>query len=135
MVWAGQASNGDESLLFKGYDVGGSLTQFLNLEDGKTYAVRATAAIVDSANSLDSFAFVTDALVYKSAGSVSVLDLNSTLAMPDALTYSLEIVSSGSVMPYDSDLSFYIDAVSPSTFDIPGSLKGTVTIEMTEIKA
>jgi hypothetical protein len=135
IVWTGQALNGQEQLLFKGYDSStGNLTQFLNLENGKTYAIRATAAIVDTGNSSDSYAFISDALVCKSSDVVSVLDLNTTLAMPNSVVYSLEVASSGSLSPYNSDLSFYIDAVTPSTFDITGSLKGTVTIEMTEIK-
>lgn len=135
IVWTGTAENGQEQLLFKGYDnETKNLTPFFNLENGKTYMVRATSAMVDTSNPADSYSFISDALVYKASGIVNVLDLNLTLAMPDAATYSLEIASSGSAFPYNSDLSFYIDAVSPSTFLITGSLKATVTIEMTEIK-
>lgn len=134
LVWCGTAANGDEELQFRGYDDSGILTPFFSLEDDKTYAVKATAVISDTGDQTDSSTFVREALFYKTGGVVTRTSINSTLSLPNALTYDLDIVVSGSTMPYNSDISFIIDPVPASTFSIVGNLRGTVTIELTEIQ-
>lgn len=135
LVWCGTAINGKESLLFKGYNNTGDLTEFFEIEDDKTYMVRATAVISDTGDQTDSSTFIREALVYKSAGVATRTNINSTLSLPNANTYDLDIVVSGSMMPYNSDIAFVINSVpGGSTFSLMGSLKGTVTIELTEIK-
>jgi hypothetical protein len=133
-VWCGEAANGAAALLFKGYDNDGNLTQFFPLEDDKTYSVRATATVSDTGDQSDSATFVREALFYKTGGVVTRVSINSTLSMPSANTYDLDVVVSGSTMPYKSDIVFHIDPVSPSTFSVIGDLRGTVTIELTEIQ-
>jgi hypothetical protein len=133
-VWCGTAANGAGIMLFKGYDASGNLTQFFDLEDNKTYAVKATAIISDTGDQSDCATFVREALFYKSGGVVTRTSINSTLSMPNANTYDLDVVVSGSSMPYNSHITFHIDPVSPSTFSVTGDLRGTVTIELTEIQ-
>jgi len=134
VVWCGEASNGADELLFKGYDARGSLTQFFLLENDKTYSVRATAIISDTLDQTDSSTFVREALFYKTGGVTTRISINSSLSLPNANIYDLDVVVSGSSMPYNSDITFHIDAVVPSTFSVTGSLRGTVTIELTEIQ-
>jgi len=134
LVWCGTAANNDEELQFRGYNDSGVLTQFFTLEDDKTYAVRATAVISDTGDQTDSAIFVREALFYKTGGVVTRTSINSTLSLPNALTYDLDIVISGSTMPFNSDISFIIDPVPAATFNIVGNLRGTVTIELTEIQ-
>lgn len=129
-VWAGTAGNGAPEMLFRGYDdeTGGTRTAVLPLEDNKTYAVRATAAIHDSSNISNSAMFIRDALFYKSGGTVTRTNINTTLSLPNASTYDLDITASG------SGITALIDAVSPTTFSLTGQLRGTVTIELVEIR-
>jgi len=127
-VWFGTANNGAASMTFQGYgEPDGSKVSSLELENNKTYAVRATAAIHDSNDITDSAMFIRDALFYKSGGTVTRMNINSTLSLPNASTYDLDIeASSGAIV-------FKIEAVSPATFNLSGSLRGTVTIELVEI--
>lgn len=134
VVWCGEATNGAGQLLFKGYNSSGSLTPFFSLENDKTYAIRATATVSDTANQSDSFVFVRDALVYKTADVVTRLNINSTLSLPNASTIDLDIAVSGSIAPYNSDVTFIIDPVSPATFSVSGVLRSTITVELTEIQ-
>jgi len=133
-VWCGSAPNGSDIMLFKGYDASGNLTQFFDLEDNKTYSIKATAVIADTGDQTDSATFVREALFYKTGGVVTRSNINSTLSLPNASTFDLDIIVSGSTMPYNSHISFHIDPVSPSAFSLTGGLKGTVTIELTEIQ-
>ena len=134
IVWCGEASNGATELLFKGYDASGNLTPFFLLENDKTYSVKATATISDTLDQTDSATFVREALFYKTGGVATRISINSTLSLPNANAYDLDVIVSGSSMPYNSDITFHIDPVSPSTFSVTGSLRGTVTIELTEIQ-
>lgn len=134
IVWCGSAPNGAGELQFKGYDSSGNLTPFFDLEDNKTYSIKATAVISDTGDQTDSSTFVREGLFYKTGGVVTRMNINSTLSLPNATTYDLDVVVSGSTMPYNSHVSFVIDPVTPSTFSTTGNLKGTVTIELTEIQ-
>jgi len=133
-VWCGVAANGDSFMLFKGYDGNGDLTQFFNLEDDKTYVVKATSIISDTGDQTESATFVREALIYKTGGVAVRSNINDTLSLPNTLVYDLDIVISGSAMPYNSDVAFVVNPVSPSTFSVVGDLKGTITIEITEIQ-
>lgn len=133
-VWCGEAASGESELHFKSYDETGSLSQFFSLEDNKSYAVRATAVIADTGDQTDSSVFVRECLFHKSSGVVTRTSINSTLSLPNALTYDLDIVVDGPTMPYNSHISFVVDAVTPATFNTVGNLKGTITIELTEIE-
>ena len=134
LVWCGTAPNGAGELQFKGYDPSGALTSFFDLENDKTYSIKATAVIVDTGDQTDSSTFVREALFYKTGGVVTRTNINSTLSLPNANTYDLDIVVSGSTMPYNDSISFVIDPIMPATFSTTGDLRGTVTIELTEIK-
>lgn len=129
-VWSGTANNGAASMQFKGYDdaQGGAKTAVLRLENNKTYAIRATAAIQDSGDITDSAMFIRDALFYKSAGTVTRMNINSTLSLPNANTYDLDVAASG------DGIEVTIDAVNPVTFSLTGNMRGTVTIELVEIR-
>ncbi len=129
IVWCGTAANGSSELRFNGYDSSGNLTHFFNLEDDKTYSVRATAVITDTGDQTDSATFVREGLFYKTAGVVTRMNINSTLSLPNAATYDLDVVVSGSAY-----IAFVIDPVTPTTFNTVGNLMGTVTIELTEIQ-
>lgn len=127
LVWCGEADTGDSQLLFKGYDSSGTLSQLLELEDDKSYAVRATAVITDVGDQTDTSVFVRDAVFYKTGGTATRFAINSTLSLPNVMTYDLDIIASG------GSIYFVIDAVSPP-FGTTGDLRGTVTIELTEIQ-
>jgi len=134
VVWCGSATNGASELQFKGYDNSGNLTPFLDLENNKTYSIRATAVIADTGDQTDSSTFVREGLFYKTGNVVTRMNINSTLSLPNALVYDFDMVVSGSTAPYNSHVTFVIDPVTPATFSTTGNLKGTVTIELTEIQ-
>lgn len=134
LVWCGVAHPGDQELLFKGYDISGNLSPLFELEDDKTYSVKATAVISDVGDQTDSTIFVREGLFYKSGGSVTRTSLNSTLSLPNALNYDLDIVVSGSLVTPDTHIAFVVDPVGVASFGTVGDLKGTVTIELTEIQ-
>ena len=131
VVWCGEADTSADQLLFKGYDDNGTLTQFFDLEDDKSYYVKVTAAISDTGNQVDSSTFVREALIYKSGGISTRLSINSTLSLPNMNTYDLDIVVSGAMG--NSDMAVVIDPIVPP-FGTVGVLKGTATIELTEIQ-
>jgi hypothetical protein len=131
VVWCGSALSGDSELAFKGYDSSGNLTPYLTLENGKTYYVKATAALVDTGDVTDSGAYVKEALFYKSGGTSTRVAHNATLSM-GSLACTIDIVPAG-VMG-STDLSVVIDSTGPS-FATVGDLKGTVEIELVEISA
>lgn len=131
LVWCGVAPTGASQLLFKGYNSSNALTQFFDLENDKTYYVRATAAVVDTQDQTDSATFVREALFYKTGGTATRVAINSTLSLPNANTYTLDIVASGSTG--NTDMAIVINAVSPP-FGTTGDLRGTVTVELTEIQ-
>ena len=83
--------------------------------------------ITDAGDQTDTSVFIRDAVFYKTGGAVTRFAINSTLSLPNVLTYDLDVVASG------GSIYFVIDAVSPP-FGTVGDLRGTVTIEITEIQ-
>ena len=131
VVWCGVAATTAHELLFKGYNSSGDLTPFFNLENSKAYSVKATAIVVDTGDITDSATFIREALFYKTGNVVTRLNINSTLSLPNALTYDLDIVVSGS--SGNTDIAFVLDSIGAS-FATSQDIKGTVSIELNEIQ-
>lgn len=131
LVWTGTANNGDAQMYFKGYDNSGTLSQYLDLENGKSYHVKATAIVSDSADQTTSSTFVREALVYMSGGWATRIQINDTLSLPNTATWDFDVDVGGPLG--NTSLIFSILAINPATFSLTGTMRGTVTIELCEI--
>ena len=134
IVWTGQALSTDTALYFKGYNSSGTLSELFNLEDGKAYAIKATAALAKSGDaSSNTTMFIREAVVDKTSGTVTVHATNDSYSYPAVGPGTWDfIITTPLIGP--TDLVFYVDSDAGGSNPFGVDVKGTVSIELTEIK-